>query len=139
MELQVLVSLPNFLWGDQPQKKKIHLINWNTVTKSKEDGGLGLKRSRCRNKALPAKRARTLKVGTNDLWAKTLTTKYSSPDNTHTKKISFIWKSIADSMPICIEARSHSWLIKNGQTTNLWLDNWTSLGPLRKLPTGPLN
>ncbi|GMY29704.1 putative RNA-directed DNA polymerase [Fagus crenata] len=46
----------NFLWGDSSAKKKLHLIKWDSVSRPKEEGGLGIKRSRCRNKALLAKR-----------------------------------------------------------------------------------
>lgn len=33
----------NFLWGDTDKKKKMHLINWNKVCKSKDNGGLGIR------------------------------------------------------------------------------------------------
>lgn len=34
----------NFLWGDTPEKKKIHLVNRDKVCKSKDCGGLGIKK-----------------------------------------------------------------------------------------------
>ena len=46
----------NFLWGDTLAKKKLHLIKWDSISRPKDEGGLGIKRSRCRNKALLAKR-----------------------------------------------------------------------------------
>ena len=45
----------NFLWGSSDHKKKMHWVNWNTVTKAKELGGLGLQSARVRNTALLAK------------------------------------------------------------------------------------
>ena len=39
----------------QPQKKKMHWVDWKKVTRSKEDRGLGLQIGRGRNTALLAK------------------------------------------------------------------------------------
>ena len=46
----------DFLWGDTFTKKKLHFLNWNAITRPKSEGGLGIKRSKCRNLALLAKR-----------------------------------------------------------------------------------
>ena len=47
----------NFLWGstDTESSKKIHWVGWQKVTKSKEEGGLGLQSAKGRNTALLAK------------------------------------------------------------------------------------
>lgn len=42
----------NFLWGSANERKKLHLVNWNEVTMTKEEGGLGLLRTKERNTAL---------------------------------------------------------------------------------------
>lgn len=42
----------NFLWGSTDERKKLHPISWDIVTKPKAEGGLGLRRSEDRNKAL---------------------------------------------------------------------------------------
>ena len=34
----------DFLWGGGNLDRKIHLVNWGTVCKSKESGGLGVRR-----------------------------------------------------------------------------------------------
>ena len=44
-----------FWWGHDPDKKKLHLINWDTLTKPKNMGGLGIKKFGLMNKALIAK------------------------------------------------------------------------------------
>jgi hypothetical protein len=52
-----------FLWGDTAVTKKLHLLNWKVVTRPKEEGGMGIKCSRCRNLALLAKRNWDLRLG----------------------------------------------------------------------------
>ena len=45
----------NFLWDLTPEKRKMHLVNWDIVTWPKDRGGLGIHKSRTRNLALLAK------------------------------------------------------------------------------------
>ncbi|KAK9994753.1 hypothetical protein SO802_024456 [Lithocarpus litseifolius] len=45
----------NFLWGSTDLAKKIHWVGWEKVTKSKEEGGLGLHTVKGRNVALLSK------------------------------------------------------------------------------------
>ena len=33
----------NFIWGSTNEKKKFHLVNWQKVTRNKNEGGLGVK------------------------------------------------------------------------------------------------
>lgn len=40
------------LWGSTSQKRKLHLLNWKTVTSSKDNGGLGIQKLRGKNEAL---------------------------------------------------------------------------------------
>ncbi|GAV85045.1 hypothetical protein CFOL_v3_28485, partial [Cephalotus follicularis] len=45
----------NFLWNDWPDAHKIHLVNWETVCKQKNFGGLGIRNMRVVNEAALAK------------------------------------------------------------------------------------
>ncbi|WOG86222.1 hypothetical protein DCAR_0205423 [Daucus carota subsp. sativus] len=45
----------SFLWGDTPVHKKLHLLNWERVCKSKANGGLGLSSIKLQNSILLAK------------------------------------------------------------------------------------
>lgn len=45
----------SFLWGSSEIRRKIHLVNWKTVTLSKEQGGLGVRRVRDINDFMLAK------------------------------------------------------------------------------------
>lgn len=39
----------NFLWGFNADRRKIHLVKWDKVTKHKKIGGLGVRDSRMAN------------------------------------------------------------------------------------------
>ena len=45
----------DFLWGDTFDKKKMHLVNWDTMCLPKNLGGLGIKKTKKMNEALLAK------------------------------------------------------------------------------------
>ena len=45
----------NFLWGSTESAKKIYWVGWEKVTKSKEEGGLGLQIANDMNVALLSK------------------------------------------------------------------------------------
>lgn len=67
----------NFLWGDTPGGKKMHLIKWDKVCKSKEGGGLGLKKAKDQNLYFLTKLA--WKVSNEEeegLWVSILRDKY---------------------------------------------------------------
>lgn len=42
----------DFLWGSTTEKKTMHLVHWNTVTKDKSQGGLGIHKSDISSKAI---------------------------------------------------------------------------------------
>ncbi|KAF3952487.1 hypothetical protein CMV_021962 [Castanea mollissima] len=44
-------SIRNFLWGDTPTQWHVHLINWETLTRSKVFGNLGIRDSKTTNDA----------------------------------------------------------------------------------------
>ena len=45
----------NFLWGDIEGWKRVHLVNWDLVCKSNDQGGLGIRKVRENNVANLAK------------------------------------------------------------------------------------
>ena len=68
----------NFLWGSFEHKKKMHWVNWDTITKPKKLGGLGLQSARGRNTALLTKLNWRLHNEKESQWAKVLRFKYGS-------------------------------------------------------------
>ena len=66
----------NFLWGSTPEKRRLHLVNWNAVTLPKEHGGLDLHESRPRNLTLLTKLNWRLLFEDSSPWAQVLKAKY---------------------------------------------------------------
>ena len=62
-------KMRDFLWGSTNEKKKMHMVNWQTVTQPKEIGGMGLFQTRHRNQALLAKLCWHLASEHEALWA----------------------------------------------------------------------
>ena len=68
----------NFLWGSIDSAKKIHWVGWEKVTKSKEEGGLGLQTAKGRNVALLSKLIWRFHTEGEAPWVKVLKMKYCS-------------------------------------------------------------
>lgn len=69
-------SIRQCVWGSLPEKQKIHLVCWEILCKSKEDRGLGLRRSEDMNKAMLTKLAWRLINEEEAAWCKIMRPKY---------------------------------------------------------------
>lgn len=74
----------NFISVDIEEAKRLHFIGWNTITKPKEEGGLGLRTIKAKNTILLSHSIAP--------WANALITKYVSWKSMLTTF--FVWKSI---------------------------------------------
>ena len=45
----------DFLWGSTNERRRMHMVGWNKIVKSKEEGGLGIQEVRAKNIALLSK------------------------------------------------------------------------------------
>jgi hypothetical protein len=63
-----------FIWGHKKGRDKIHLVNWETLCKSKEEGGLGIRSMETMNRAFIMKLAWGV-LQENSLWVKFLKAK----------------------------------------------------------------
>lgn len=61
-----------FLWGDGLIKRKIHLVGWDKVSKSKKFGGLGIKKLLHQNQALLSKWWWRFGTEKNSLWTQVI-------------------------------------------------------------------
>ena len=66
----------NLLWGSTDEKKKLHMISWNKVTKPKNKGVLGLHVAKVINTTLVAKLCWRMREESGELWSKVLKFKY---------------------------------------------------------------
>uniref|UniRef100_A0A7N2LEI8 Reverse transcriptase zinc-binding domain-containing protein n=1 Tax=Quercus lobata TaxID=97700 RepID=A0A7N2LEI8_QUELO len=130
----------NFLWGSTEEKRKLHLVNWHTVTMPKDWGGLGLFQMRHRNQALLAKLCWRIENENDAPWAQMLSKKYLTPsrltEEGRNRPCSKIWAACKVGGPAYV--RGLKWTIGNGEDVNLWQDFWLPTGPLRRLIQGPL-
>ena len=76
---QIDKLIRDFLWGSTEEKRRLHLVRWETVMLPKELGGLGLHNMKDINNALLAKLCWRLACEQEAPWAKMLVAKYLSP------------------------------------------------------------
>ncbi|PNX66290.1 hypothetical protein L195_g055006 [Trifolium pratense] len=122
-----------FIWGDTQNTRKYHAIGWETITKPKSHGGLGLRRLAEMNKACIFKLVWKLQNGVNELWCQILFGKYQrgiGNDNVVAKGTdSSLWKEIVKAWPKLLEASF--WSIRDGRSVDLcnhkWIDEDTRL------------
>ncbi|CAN1129226.1 Putative ribonuclease H protein At1g65750 [Linum perenne] len=121
----------DFVWGSDHGKRKVHLVNWDTICKPKEIGGLGLRSARHLNQAFLLKLAWGLLKRPKELWADLLLTKYlKKSDNglvpRGTKRFSNLWRGIKEVWPFI--NMGMQWGIGDGKSTKFWSDKWLDSG-----------
>lgn len=121
--------LRKFVWEGAKDKKKIPLINWDTMCLLKEDGGAGLRKMALQNIALGAKLSWKMYTEPQKLWCKIFRKKYLDSENPcriftveNIEWGSTSWKFLWDCRFIIID--HISWHIGNGKSTKFWRDSW---------------
>ena len=108
----------NFLWGLVDNKRKLLLISWKKITKSKQDGGLGLHTTKEKNIALLTKLNWRFHQEKDSLWARVLSNKYARQSRqslTNRRTCSPIWTSLKKGEPIF--KKGTKWIV--GRTSTL--------------------
>jgi hypothetical protein len=127
-----LDSLINaFWWGHDPGRKKLHMTNWDTITKPKAQGGLGIKKFGPMNKALITKQYWRIKNNPNLLLSKTLKAKYCPNEELHShkpnQKASWIWRNImGQNNPNLCQA---AWRVGRGYNIPISHPDWFKIKP----------
>ena len=130
---QIHKVVRQFMWGSMNERKRIHLLNWDTIARTREQGGLGIKKVHQMNLAMLVKIGWRLIVETESLWAKVIRGKYIREEmNTSkfTKKqnSSNAWNGIVPAAGILdkkIKVNAY-----NGKYTMFWRDKWLEDRPL---------
>ena len=128
--------LKGFLWEGVEEGKKNHLVKWEVVIKSKEEGGLGVGNLRKRNEALLAKWLWRFPKESNSLWHKVIRSKYGLQDNGWDANPSMRvssrspWKDISYGLQSFQECCKFE--VGNGERVRFWEDGWLEGGPLKE-------
>ncbi|KAL0383852.1 UNVERIFIED_CONTAM: putative mitochondrial protein [Sesamum radiatum] len=129
LEFQSLAA--NFFWHDG-DRRKIHLLAWNQICKSKLDGGLGFRNLEAFNLALFAKQLWRLLSRPDSLVCKVLKAKYFPHSHLFYARLgarpSFTWRSIMAAMELF--RAGCRWRIGTGLSVNIWQDPWLPRTPL---------
>ncbi|KAL0651628.1 hypothetical protein Bca4012_094319 [Brassica carinata] len=125
-----------FLWKGDIESRNTARVSWEVVTKSKKEGGLGIKDLSLWNKACCLKLIWLLFFQSGSIWVAwfveevlqgSLNNLWTTPPNRR-----FSWKinKLLKLSPLiyqCIKMR-----VSNGLTCRFWTDNWSSLGSIRQ-------
>lgn len=131
--------LTRFWWDSNTGERKMAWIAWDTMIKSKKDGGLGFRDIQCFNDALLAKLSWRILESPNCLLARVLKGKYYHDQDflqaTAPSSCSHGWRGIIIGRNLL--AKQLGWAIGNGEKVLAWDDDWLSLlAPER--PMGPI-
>ncbi|XP_019163602.1 PREDICTED: uncharacterized protein LOC109159944 [Ipomoea nil] len=131
----------SFLWGAKDGIRKCYLVNWDTVTKRKDNGGLGIKNLKHMNLAFLAKLAWRLYQDEDCLWIKLFKARYGLVPTDWTSWLphtnsSIAWRCILQSLPFV--RKGLKWHVRNGVSTRFWLDIWLDDRPLLECITAQI-
>ncbi|KAF7812131.1 ribonuclease H [Senna tora] len=117
--------------GDTEESRKVHLVSWQHMCRSKQNGGLGLRHIKEQNKAFMVKLGWGLMEKKDTLWARVLRAKYKSgndmvPAILKPQNSSRLWKGIANSWKHVEEGTI--WRVGDGRRVRFWADPWLPNG-----------
>lgn len=101
----------SFVWGNSEQRRKVHLVSWDTVCNVKKGGGLGLRKTRDVNQAYMMRASWRLCTQSQSLWYKVMRSKYKCGMQTLpcvdiARPGSNFWRGICNSWNIYFQKRS---------------------------------
>jgi hypothetical protein len=123
---QLEKAICRFWWGSKEDHHKIHWKARKDLFKPKFNGGLGFRDMHLFNKAMLAKQVWRLQTNPNSLIGQCLKSRYyPNSDILHSlqgRNSSYVWQSLHQAIDVI--KRGSCWRVGNGQSINLWEDNW---------------
>ena len=120
------MMLARFWWGSNDEKRKIHWISWDKLSKAKNRGGMGFRGMGEFNKSLLGKHCWRLTSGKSSLLEKVFKIRYYPNGNLLSAKEgyqpSYAWKSIL-SVRELVE-KGGLWRVGDGKTIRIGKENW---------------
>lgn len=125
-----------FVWGSKAGERKVHLLDWETVTLPRAQGGLGLRKSRNMNRAFLAKMGWRMAKEKNNLWSIVLRNKYGDRETGLTaikpkKGASNLWQGLNTVKDLLINGSKKQPI--TGNDTMFWSDKWIENNPLKEM------
>ena len=119
-EIEVLIR--KFWWGERGNRRKIHWLKWDEMTKSKMVGGMGFKDLAMYNDSLLAKQAWRLLTDKDSLFYRIFKARFfphcTIMEAEESRSSSYAWKSILHGRDVIL--RGAKWHIGNGKTVQIY-------------------
>lgn len=115
-----------FWWGEDEDKRKVHWASWDTLTKPKQQGGMGFRDSVFFNQALLARQAWRLLQNPQSLAARLMKAIYyprgNLIDTVFRSEASPVWHGIEHGLELL--KQGIVWRVGDGKNIRIWRDNW---------------
>lgn len=130
-EIESLIR--KFQWGQKGERRKIHLVKWETLCQSKSDRGMGFKDLALFNETLLAKKAWRLLHNKDSLFYRVFKAKFfphcSIMQASHSTSSSYDWHSILKGHDVLLKGAN--WRVRCGESIGVW--NYACLPSLKQL------
>lgn len=111
----------DFIWGTTAEKRKMHMLSWDVITRSKPHGGLDIQKTKMKNRACHSCLTWRIFHKPDVLWAKMLIAKHYKPHTIRRKSSSKTWQYIIDGWRIC--NKDSVWSFNKGNILNFFVDS----------------
>jgi hypothetical protein len=116
----------NFWWGDEENRRRMHWMPWDKMTRTKSYGGIGFRDLKVFNQALLARQAWRLIQYPDSLCARLLKAKYFPSanllDTAFIQNASPTWQGIEFGLELL--KKGAIWRIGSGSSVRIFRDNW---------------
>lgn len=120
----------NFIWGDNDNGRKHHVVSWDKITKAKENGGLSLCKLDIMNNDCLLNMGWKLQQEEGDLWREVLGGKYGRGANKRFPSSknygSNFWRVLVRNLETLDQ--HCKWHIGDGKLARAWSVNWIKQG-----------